>query len=74
MVKIIDKRSIINFAEQVLNSLSKDCYENLLDLFIQHIGSKEEFEMFIKELKCVRNCLINDLDLFMISDPAADSK
>ena len=74
---MIDKSKIINLVDDTICCLLSDC-NNTNDIkssFLEVIENKEEVvEKFIGTFKDIKKDLLADLDFFMESDPAIDSR
>lgn len=73
----IDTKEIIEFGEKAESLLfcCCSCKEDLKSLFLQYFSKNtEDLETFIKKLPEIKKELDADLDFFMESDPAANSK
>ena len=74
---MLDKSRIINLVDDTICRLLSDC-ENINDIkksFLEVIENKEEVvEKFIGTFKDIKKDLLADLDFFMESDPAIDSR
>ncbi|MBO7615251.1 MAG: serine acetyltransferase [Bacilli bacterium] len=74
---MIDKSKIINLVNDTICCLLSDC-DNINDIqktFLEVIDSKEEAaNKFIGTFADIKKDLLADLDFFMESDPAIDSK
>lgn len=74
---MVDKIVITEFVKKVIKELHKESLNNeQLSLFYKDAISDDEKEasLFLKEIKDVKLDLLNDLDLYLISDPAVNSK
>lgn len=70
---MVDKNRIITFAEEAIWCVYNDNYDALKNDF-NAFGIPGEYENFVKSLQNVSECLQKDLNFFMLSDPAVDSK
>ena len=74
---MIDKSKIINLVNDTICCLLSDC-ENIKEIrksFLEVIENKEEVaDKFISTFADIKNDLLADLDFFMESDPAIDSR
>ena len=74
---MIDKSKIINLVNETICCLLSDC-DNIVDIkesFLDIIENKEEVaDKFISTFADIKKDLLADLDFFMESDPAIDSR
>ena len=74
---MIDKSKIINLVDDTICCLLSDCNNtnDIKNSFLEVIENKEEVvEKFIGTFKDIKKDLLADLDFFMESDPAIDSR
>lgn len=74
--KCDNKEGLIAFVEQVEAVLfCNDCQKSAKELFISEVDNNSELcEKFFAELPSIKEYLKEDLDFFLESDPASDSK
>lgn len=71
---MVNKNEIIEFAKQTYDAILNDNYINLLPFLPGSIGSPVDWNVFLMHVKQAHYSLINDLEFFLLSDPAVDSK